>query len=182
MKTTTDLQQKIAELELQNFYWKLDKRYEIAVNTEVKTSADLINLEYWCDYIRERPVRLWDSYQKWTINFQEFINGIREKSQSKAWRLWRLNQKEKQTKSEIDLLKGYEEECWRTLELDYLVSNEPTPLDVVNAKYERKIIKEKWIDLDCLIDYELTTYESKIDRRKVHDLRKKAQKIWRELQ
>ena len=80
------------------------------------------------------------------------------------------------------ILKDYENECWRTLGLDYLVSNEPNPLDIVNAKYERKIIKEKWIDLDCLIDYELTTYEKKIDRKKAYELRKKAQHIWRELQ
>ena len=182
MTQLNSLQTKIVETEFTNFYEKLDKRYKIAIKTDVQTSADLINLEYWCDYIRERPIRLWESMQKGSITFEQFIEWMREKSQSKAWRLWRLNQKEKQTKSEIDLLKWYEEECWRTLALDYLVSNEPTPLEVVNAKYERKIIKEKWIDLDCLIDYELTTYETKIDKRKAYDLRKKAQHIWRELQ
>lgn len=178
------LQEKIISLELQNFYNKIEKFYEYELKS-VETTADLINLEQWCDYIKERPIRLYASFNNGALTFEQFIEGVRSKAQSKAWRLWRLNQKEKQTKWEIELLKWYEEECWRNLSLDYLVSNEPTPLEVVNAKYEKQIMKEKWIDLDCLIDYELTTSETIATNKemiKISRLRKKAKEIWKELQ
>ena len=181
MQKMEKLQEKIINLELQNFYNKIEKFYEYELKS-VETTADLLNLEQWCDYIKERPIRLYASFNNGALTFEQFVEGIRSKAQSKAWRLWRLNQKEKQTKGEIELLKNYEEECGRTLGLDYLVSNEPTPLDVVNAKYEKQILKEKWIDLDCLIDYELTTYEDKADRKKIYDIRIKAKNIWKELQ
>lgn len=182
----TTLQEKIISLELQNFYNKIEKFYDYELKS-VETTADLINLEQWVDYIKERPIRLYASFNNGALTFEQFIEWIRSKAQSKAWRLWRLNQKEKQTKGEIELLKSYEEECWRTLGLDYLVSNAPTPLEVVNAKYEQQIIKEKWVDLDCLIDYEFTVldYETTATNKemiKKSRLRKKAQEIWKELQ
>ena len=167
------LQEKIVNLELENFYKKIEKFYNYELKN-VETTADLINLEQRVDYIKERPIRLYTSFNNGALTFEQFIEGIRSKAQSKAWRLWRLNQKEKQTKGEIELLKQYEDECGRTLWLDYLVSNEPTPLDVVNAKYRN-------IDnIKPTKSRPLTEDREKL--KKVYDIRIKAKNIWKELQ